>query len=93
MLHSPLQKLQVAVKAAAFHILQIPGGHSTASAMGPPHSLASMQLRLPLGEGAFDLNASGVHPALPMVLGSCMYQRPGWGIAVCGLCSVVGLRW
>ena len=25
--------------------------------------------------------------------GSIYVQRPGWGVAVCGSCSVLGLRW
>ena len=37
-------------------------------AMGLPQSLVSAQLCLPLREWGFDINATGVHPTLPMEL-------------------------
>jgi hypothetical protein len=58
----PLAKLQTALKNAAFSILTLPADPNTAATMGLHHPLVRMQLRLPLREGGFGLNATGVVP-------------------------------
>ena len=61
-IRAPLSKLQAAVEDAAFHLFQIPQDPRAAAAMGLLHSLVRQQLRLPLREGGFDLNAAGGCP-------------------------------
>ena len=61
-IRAPLSKLQAAVEDAAFHLFQIPQDPRAAAAMGLPHALVRQQLRLPLREGGFDLNAAGGCP-------------------------------
>ena len=63
-IRAPLSKLQAAVEDAAFHLFRIPQD-LRAAAMGLPHSLVRQQLRLPLREGGFDLNAAGGCPHPP----------------------------
>ena len=52
----PFSKLQVAVEEAAVSLFQ---SRTTPTPMGLPHSLVRQQLRLPVREGGFDLNAAG----------------------------------
>jgi hypothetical protein len=58
----PLAKLQGAVENAAFALLNLPSNPDTAATMGLHHPLVRMQLWLPLREGGFGLNATGVVP-------------------------------
>jgi hypothetical protein len=58
----PLGKLQTAVENAAFALLNLPSDPDTAATMSLHHSLVRMQLPLPLREGGFGLNATGVVP-------------------------------
>jgi hypothetical protein len=58
----PLAKLQTAVETAALSILNIPANPNTAASMGFNQPLVRMQLRLPLREGGFGLNATSAVP-------------------------------
>jgi hypothetical protein len=58
----PLTKLQTAVETTAFSILNIPADSDTVASMGLHHPLVRMQLLLPLREGGFGRNATGVVP-------------------------------
>jgi hypothetical protein len=61
-------RLMMLALLAAFQVVQqpaflyLPSDPDTAATMGLHHPLVRMQLRHPLGEGGFGLNASGVVP-------------------------------
>jgi hypothetical protein len=58
----PLSKLQTAVETAAFVVFNLASDPDTAATVGLHHPLVRMQLRPPLREGCFGLNANGVVP-------------------------------
>jgi hypothetical protein len=79
----PLFKLQTAVETTAFPILNILADPDTAASMGLHHPLVRMQLRLPLREGGFGRNATGVVPDSNAV----EYQRSTFAAHILIPCS------